>query len=78
MDPLIGAAIAVLVAWVSILVAVALPWRPPIQGLRRAGALALVTIALMIWGVPVPSWVPLVVLVVGVLVASLRPRGQDA
>ncbi len=74
MDPLIGAAIAVVVAWLSILLAVALPWRPPIKGLRRAGALALVVVALMIWGVPIPGWLPLVVLVGGVTVASVGGR----
>lgn len=70
MDPLVGAAIAVLVAWISIIVALAVPWRPPIAGLRRAGAAALVVIALMIWGVPIPAWVPLLVLVAGVALAG--------
>lgn len=71
MDPLIGAAIAVVIAWASIVIAVAVPWRPPIKGMRRAGAAALIVVALMIWGVPMPGWLPLVVLVGGVTVASV-------
>ncbi len=71
MDPLVGAAIAVGVAWLSILVLILLPWRPPVKGLRRSGALALGIVALMLWGVPIPAWAPLLVLVVGVGASSV-------
>lgn len=74
MDPLIGAAIAVGVAWLSIFVIILLPWRPPVKGLRRGGAMALAAVALMLWGVPLPPWAPLAVLVIGVGISSLRAR----
>lgn len=67
-----GAAIAVAVAWISIFVLVHLSWRPPVRGLRRAGGLALALVALMVWGLPVPPWLPVAVLVVGIAWASLR------
>lgn len=70
MDPVIGAVIAVAVAWLSILVLIVLPWRPPVRGLRRGGALALGTVALMLWGLPLPAWTPLAVLVVGVAAST--------
>ncbi len=77
MDPLMGAAIAVAVAWISILVLVHLPWRPPVQGLRRAGGAALALVGLMVWGAPVPPWLPVAVLVVGIGWASLRARAAS-
>jgi hypothetical protein len=74
MDPIVGAAIAVGAAWLSIVIALALPWRPPVAGLRRAGGAALGVVALMVWGVPVPAWVPLVVLALGIAISLRRPR----
>lgn len=76
MDPLIGAAIAVAAAWLSILLAVQIPWRPPIQGLRRSGAAALTLVAAMVWGLPIPAWSPLAVLVIGVGWSSLAHRSS--
>lgn len=70
MDPLIGAAIAAWVAWLSILVVIHLPWRLPVRGLRRAGAAALAVMAASVLGAPVPVWASLIVLGGGVILAT--------
>jgi hypothetical protein len=70
----IGGLVALAVGWGSILVAVRLPverWLRA-QDLRRAGGASLTALGLLVLGVPIPTWGPLVVLVGGVMIGALR------
>lgn len=76
---MIGALVALIVGWASILAAIRLPldrWIHP-RGLRRAGGGALAVLALHVLGAPVAPSVALAVLVLGVGVgAVVRWRGR--
>ncbi len=79
MDPLTAAALAGLVAWISILVVIHLPGMPiSVPGIRRVGAATIALLGLQVLGAPVPSWLPLVTLVGGGLLVAFQPRGAAA
>jgi len=76
MDSLTGAAVAAVVAWLSIVAAAMLPVRDGfLRRMRGAGALSLAFVGLAALGAVVPGWVPLFVLAAGVAWAALTPSG---
>jgi hypothetical protein len=77
-DSLLGALVAAGVAWFSITLAAVLPIPIPLHRLRWAGAASLALVGLIAMGVPLPTWAPLAVLVVGLAVGFLpRPASQQ-
>ncbi len=76
MDPLAGAAIAALVAWTSILIAVAIPNRHPLprRPLQAVAGLSLGLMALLVLGAPVAGSWPLVFLAGGIAGVWLSAR----
>ena len=72
MDPLTGAVVAAVVAWLSIVAAAVIPVRPAfLRRLRGAGAASLGLVGLAAFGLPVPGYVPLFVLGAGVAWSTL-------
>jgi hypothetical protein len=67
LHPLAGLAVALLVAWASILIAIRLPIDRFVDGrhLRIGGAAALAILALRILGAPIPAALPLLPIVIG-------------
>ena len=77
MDPLIAALVAAGAAWLSIFAVAHLPAaRVDLRALRVAGAASVALLGLTAFGVPVPVWVPVGVLAVGMLMTLRRPKGR--
>jgi hypothetical protein len=74
MDPLIGAVLAAAVAWLSIVTAALFPVPLDLGWLRRLGAVSLALLGLAAFGLPVPGFLPVAVLVVGLGLALAAPR----
>lgn len=67
MDPLIGAALAAAVAWISIVLVAVLPGRPlPRKPLRIVGGGSVGLLGLGILGAPISAFVPLAFLAGGI------------
>jgi hypothetical protein len=74
MDSFVGALLAAAVGWTSIVLASVAPVsRDRLPALRLAGGASLGLVALVVVDVPVPSWLGLLVIAIGLAVA-LRPR----
>ncbi len=79
MDSLAGAIVAAGVAWISILLAALLPVPAfAFTRLRWVGGAAIGLVALALVGVPVPGYLPPVVLIGGAALALLWPRARPA
>lgn len=79
MDSLTGAAIAAVVAWLSIVAAAFLPIPPmAVQRLRWVGAASIALVGLALVGVAVPTTLPGAVLVVGGVLSFLWPKRGTA
>jgi hypothetical protein len=74
MEPVVGAAVAAVVAWLSILGASLLPARrfDP-RALRVGGGLSLAAVGLAMMGAPIPAWLPIAA-ALGAVAFGLRPR----
>ncbi len=73
MDSLIGALVAAAVAWLSIVAAAVFPVPLDLGWLRRLGAVSLALLGILALGAPVPGWLPLAVLGLGLAAAMVSP-----
>lgn len=78
MEPLVGALVASAVAWLSIVAAAIFPVPLDLGWLRRLGAASLAVLGLAVLGLPVPGWLPVVLLVAGLVAALVAPRARRA
>lgn len=74
MEPLVGAIVASAVAWASIVAAAVFPVPLDLGWLRRLGAASLAVLGLAVLGAPLPEWLPLALLALGLVVALVAPR----
>ena len=75
MDNFVGALLAAGAAWVSIVLASAVPVsRDRLPALRLAGGISLGVVALVVVGLPIPAWVGLAVIGLGISYAALPAR----
>lgn len=80
MEPFVGGLIAAIAAWVSILLVIALPagkLRVDVAKVRLVGATTIALFALQLLGLKFPSWLPLLVFGLGLLLA-LATEPKDA
>ncbi len=78
LSPLAGALVAAGVGWLSVVAVVFAPRVAiPTQPIRVIGGITIVMLALMVLGVPMPSYVPLVFLMAGVLGVYLTAKGAS-